>query len=57
MFSVQLEAFEVSVAPDLQQQLASFIQELGVQIPAPVSHLKLIRLVVKVKTEALMSSV
>lgn len=41
VFSVQLEAFEVSVSPDLQQQLASFMQELGVNIPSPVSHLKL----------------
>ncbi len=38
VFCVQLEVFEVSVSPDLQQQLASFIQELGVHIPSPVSH-------------------
>lgn len=38
VFCVQLEPFEVSVAPDLQQQLASVVQELGVHIPPPVSH-------------------
>lgn len=40
VFCVQLEPFEVSVAPDLQQQLASVVQELGVHIPPPVSHQK-----------------
>ncbi|KAF3698527.1 ATP-dependent RNA helicase A [Channa argus] len=30
-----LEAYDVSVSPDLQQQLARVIQELGVQIPPP----------------------
>lgn len=36
---VQLEAFEVNVSPELQQQLNSVVQELGVQVPPPVSHL------------------
>uniref|UniRef100_I3IUS8 RNA helicase n=2 Tax=Oreochromis niloticus TaxID=8128 RepID=I3IUS8_ORENI len=30
-----LEAFEVNVSPDLQQQLASVVQELGVSVPPP----------------------
>uniref|UniRef100_A0A3Q1EAL2 RNA helicase n=1 Tax=Acanthochromis polyacanthus TaxID=80966 RepID=A0A3Q1EAL2_9TELE len=30
-----LEAFDVSVSPDLQQQLSSVVQELGVHIPPP----------------------
>lgn len=29
--------FEVSVSPDLQQQLVSVVQELGVSVPHPVS--------------------
>ena len=39
VFCVQLEVYEVNVSPDLQQQLASVVQELGVDIPSPVSHL------------------
>lgn len=35
-FWFQLEAFEVNVSPDLQQQLVSVVQELGVSIPPPV---------------------
>lgn len=34
----QLEAFEVNVSPDLQQQLACVVQELGVSVPPPVSR-------------------
>ncbi|XP_010784579.1 ATP-dependent RNA helicase A-like, partial [Notothenia coriiceps] len=34
-----LEPFDVSVSADLQQQLAAVVQELGVQIPPPVSPL------------------
>ncbi|XP_031696690.1 ATP-dependent RNA helicase A-like, partial [Anarrhichthys ocellatus] len=30
-----LEAFEVNVSPDLQQQLANVVQQLGVHIPPP----------------------
>ncbi|XP_014852780.1 PREDICTED: ATP-dependent RNA helicase A isoform X2 [Poecilia mexicana] len=30
-----LEAYEVNVAPDLQQQLSAVVQELGVHIPPP----------------------
>ncbi|XP_035771825.1 ATP-dependent RNA helicase A [Neolamprologus brichardi] len=30
-----LEAFEVNVSPDLQQQLACVVQELGVSVPPP----------------------
>lgn len=37
VFCVQLEVFQVNVAPDLQQQLAGVVQELGVHIPPPVS--------------------
>lgn len=36
-FCPQLEAFEVQVAPDLQQNLVAVVQELGVHIPPPVS--------------------
>uniref|UniRef100_A0A3Q1HMM1 RNA helicase n=1 Tax=Anabas testudineus TaxID=64144 RepID=A0A3Q1HMM1_ANATE len=32
-----LEPYEVNVSPDLQQQLANVVQELGVQIPPPVN--------------------
>lgn len=39
VFCLQLEVYEVNVSPDLQQQLASVVQELGVDIPSPVSHL------------------
>lgn len=39
-FCVQLEACDVTVSPDLQQQLCSVVQELGVQIPPPVSLLR-----------------
>lgn len=42
VLSVQLEVFEVNLSPDLQQQLASVSQELGVQIPPPVSPPELI---------------
>ena len=38
---VQLEAYEVSVTPDLQQQLAGVVEELKVQIPPPVSPRRL----------------
>lgn len=37
VFCVQLEVFQVNVAPDLQQQLVAVVQELGVHIPPPVS--------------------
>lgn len=37
LFCVQLEAFEVKVSPDLQQQLTSVVQELGVTVPPAVS--------------------
>lgn len=37
VFCVQLEVFQVTVAPDLQQQLAGVVQELGVHVPPPVS--------------------
>lgn len=35
-FWIQLGAFEVHVSPELQQQLESVVQELGVSIPPPV---------------------
>lgn len=38
VFCVQLEAYEVNVSPDLQQQLLSVIQELGIHILPPVSY-------------------
>lgn len=38
-FRPQLETYEVSVAPELQQQLAAVVQDLGVHIPPPVSPL------------------
>lgn len=34
---MQLEVFEVDISPDLQQQLASVVQELGVSVPPAVS--------------------
>eukprot|EP00064_Thunnus_orientalis_P025592 superscaffoldBa00013338_g25983 len=34
-----LEAFDVNVCPDLQQKLSTVVQELGVTVPPPVSHL------------------
>lgn len=37
LVSSQLEAFEVNVVDDLQHQLQSMAQELGVVIPPPVS--------------------
>lgn len=39
VFCVQLEAFDVSICPELQQQLSTVVQELGVNVPPPVSHL------------------
>lgn len=43
----QLEAFEVNVSPDLQQQLACVVQELGVSVPPPVSRMKVFALAVQ----------
>lgn len=32
-----MEVFKVDISPDLQQQLVSVVQELGVDVPLPVS--------------------
>lgn len=43
LFHVQLEPYDVNVSPDLQQQLNTVVEELGIQVPPPVSSRQVLK--------------